>query len=795
MRIDEKLNKKQKLLNTRKSIIEDMEWEQEHKKFLSYGEFDRIGLERISKFSRFRDISPKSKIWVGDRQTILAYEIPESVYKDQVFYRDGDFYIKEEGGPVRSDQLFLGITILQFKDSQKEQHADLSDFLKRCKESILTLVEYECAKKDMPDIKCSVLGTLGTFGLIILWMTNQYTNVLGIVTKIRNTDIGAAEHAANKSIFLSAYTIFAQNHRSGADWEKKIREIRGEAVLHLTLKRGVSEQILQSLKKWQIPGTEIYHSAGEHDIAVRMQSSTAFSLFDNGEELDSIGELMKKYILQTNLQLCEDIRDKTDRSFFRYSEHTDTDSKSAAEPDEPLPELKNIQEEYKILRKQFKCRFPSTAGMVDTLDWLYSDYAAKISTASNEMWVSNFSYQFLIVLKCLVKFVENMEKVEMTKQAALEIIKDLLSDFERQISHIAESNNLILGTPICQFRYSGQNNLTMYAYFGIIKQILKYVYENQEVSSQAEIVPLIVADIVPIIKSNLFIEYRNRNDERVITMNLPMMSLYDPICYYPYLLHEIFHYIVPKDRNVRNEIWGCMISVQMMSSVCKAILSGKMNLRTVRDQKAVNRVFKDCILPYCYSFTVEYYTKYMGEGQRRRGTYQQIDEVTLTAEAYTQELFEKWLKWMKAEEKVDICNNPIYLFFCYLYNERETLQGKLLRWNDSRTVKADDLIIKGFSEFVDELGGIADNPAEDSCEANFLNMISGIGEQVFCSALTLSDAIKEALVDIDMVAVSRMDFAQYLLVFTKIKKELLFDRGDLEIGTQDIIRIGMVLEF
>ena len=178
-----------------------------------------------------------------------------------------------------------------------------------------------------------------------------------------------------------------------------------------------------------------------------------------------------------------------------------------------------------------------------------------------------------------------------------------------------------------------------------------------------------------------------------------------------------------------------------------------------------------------------------------RSTYQQIDEVTLTAEAYTQELFEKWLKWMKAEEKVDICNNPIYLFFCYLYNERETLQGKLLRWNDSRTVNADDLILKGFSEFVDELGGIADNPAEDSCEANFLNMISGIGEQVFCSALTLSDAIKEALVDIDMVAVSRMDFAQYLLVFTKIKKELLFDRGDLEIGTQDIIRIGMVLEF
>ncbi|MDE6949670.1 MAG: hypothetical protein K2P64_01935, partial [Lachnospiraceae bacterium] len=52
--------------------------------------------------------------------------------------------------------------------------------------------------------------------------------------------------------------------------------------------------------------------------------------------------------------------------------------------------------------------------------------------------------------------------------------------------------------------------------------------------------------------------------------------------------------------------------------------------------------------PYCYSFTVEYDTKDMGEGQSRRGTYQQIDEVTMTADAYTNELFAKWLKWRRS---------------------------------------------------------------------------------------------------------------------------------------------------
>ena len=73
-----------------------------------------------------------------------------------------------------------------------------------------------------------------------------------MVTKIRNTDITNVDAQSNKSIFLSAYTIFAQNHSFGTEWDKKVNEIEGEAILRLTLKKGVSGSILDYLKKWSI---------------------------------------------------------------------------------------------------------------------------------------------------------------------------------------------------------------------------------------------------------------------------------------------------------------------------------------------------------------------------------------------------------------------------------------------------------------------------------------------------------------------------------------------------------------
>ncbi len=797
MRIDENYDKKKILMEKRKDIIDDEKTEREHEKFLAYGEFDRIGFEKVVKFSRFRDVSEKSKIWIGDRQTLLVYDIPDNLYSDTVFYEEGSFFVREGNNSICSEHLFVGITILQFKDSQKKNQTNMNEYLRKCKKGIIELV-----KQEMPDIKCSVLGTLSSFGLTIIWLADQYSDVLYMVTKIRNTDITNGDYQSNKSVFLSAYTIFAQNHRYGVEWDKKVDSIKGEAVLRITLKKGVSEEILNNLKKWRIQDKEIYHSAGEHDVIIRMKSANAFSIFSDTGDLYIGGEFVKRNVLQTNLQLCEDISEAGGQDFLPYIEQEVKAEKDYIEDENTqgklsLPELENIQDNYKELRGQFK-KFPSTAGMIDTLDWLYSDYIAKISTASNEMWAHNYSYQFWKILECLNKFVKKFSEVNMLKKEALQIINDLLSDFERQISHIAESNNLILGTPSCQFRYSGQNNLTLYSYFGIIKSILESIYNNQEVTAQAEIVPLIVADIVPIIKSSLFIAYaNNRNETRIITINLPMMSLYDPVCYYPYFLHEISHYVVPRDRNVRNEILGCLISTEILNSICIETMMRKAHLDTQQEKEQLSVLMKDCFFSYSYSFVIVHYEDYIVEKKGDYGTNLGADEGALTAEEYEKNIYMKWYAWINAEDRVNLCNNPILLFFSYLYNDRDKLLVQLNSWKRKKSMleEAPDKFVRKITDFINNLDALVNNPLSDAQDETFKEYMNDIGEVICEDAMFLVDAVKEALADIAMVTTGEMELSEYLLLFTKTKRELLIVPEYDGIDTLDVIRIGMVTDF
>lgn len=131
MRIDENYDKKKVLMEKRKDIIDDEKTEREHEKFLAYGEFDRIGFEKVVKFSRFRDVSEKSKIWIGDRQTLLVYDIPDNLYSDTVFYEEGSFFVREGNNSICSEHLFVGITILQFKDSQKKNQRNMNEYLRK----------------------------------------------------------------------------------------------------------------------------------------------------------------------------------------------------------------------------------------------------------------------------------------------------------------------------------------------------------------------------------------------------------------------------------------------------------------------------------------------------------------------------------------------------------------------------------------------------------------------------------------------------------------------------------------
>ena len=76
MRIDENLKKQEKLLTSRNMMLEQDE-QGKSPYFLAYGEFERIGFDRVTLFSWFRDISSDAKTLIVVRQTLLVYDLME----------------------------------------------------------------------------------------------------------------------------------------------------------------------------------------------------------------------------------------------------------------------------------------------------------------------------------------------------------------------------------------------------------------------------------------------------------------------------------------------------------------------------------------------------------------------------------------------------------------------------------------------------------------------------------------------------------------------------------------------
>lgn len=793
MRVDENKSKKNRLIEMRRNIIDSGDKRHEYGDFLAYGEFDRIGIERVEKFSRFRDVSERARTWIGDRQTILLYEINEEM--DDVIYRDNSFYHRSGLNLQQSDRLFIGITILQFKYSQKRENEDMNRFFRNCQKKILNLV-----KEEYEDLECSVLGMLGSFGLTLFWLADQYVDVLNAVTKIRKINLGEPSGKKSKSEFLSAYTIFAQNHPMDEKKDKrrkKIDNILGNAVLHLTLKRGINNTVIKTIKEACQIEEELYHSTGEYDIIAQMESKKAFYLFQQGEVLYCDSEFFQNNILQTSLQLCE---------CFSWGELGEDNQDSADEGSDyeqsPVPFLGDIQEKYSRLRKQFKEEFPSTAGMVDTLDLLYSDYIAKISTASNEMWESNFSYQFLKILECLNEFIENKERVSMPRESVLLTINEILGDFERQISHIAESNNLVLGTPTCQFRYSGNNNLTLYAYFEFIKETLDFIYSVQEKSNQAEIVPLIVGDIVPIIQSTLFIDYNNKEDSRIVTINLPMGALYNPVFYFPYLYHEIFHYVVPRDRYIRNEIVGILMSIEILNSIARQIFIHDLKLNK-EEVKIFDLFLNKYLLRHTYSFVVSRFEEDIDPSVKwvsgKEVSVREANEQVKDAEQYEKNLFQKWVNWANEEENVQLNNNPIQLYLLYLFENQQEISEEFDDWSKQEVGEEDKSLcgkLEKIKVSINIFGQMKDNTDAVLIDEAFAKWMSYINDGIVNNAINLVKAIKESMADLAMVQLMEMEFAEYLLVFTKIYKDLTINNRNIsEKEVQDIIRVGVILEY
>lgn len=790
-----------------KDILEDFNSELQEKSskinYITFGEFDRLEVSRVTDFTRYRDLSKSSKDWWGDRLPILLYEIDDS---NQICYNEKCFIIKENGNERENDMLFIGLTIFQFRYSQIKNITDVSEFIKDFKQRIIEVLN----EREL-DLKFGVFGVLGTNGISILWLADQYESILNSINYLKGYFVNGKVQSKPNSLFLSVKTIFSKNDfNKNMLPQKKISEIKGKALLQITVKTCLNKNtkhfICNNFEKDFSEKINTFHCAGEYDLVLSVNSSDIYTKFDKGQSFNRRNTFYSNNILQTNVLLCRendiyfDISDKTVKSSTENK--NEEENNQDREQDSDFKEcIKQVQDNYKKLRIMLKTIYPKTAGMADTLDLLYCDFNTKISSGVNNMWVIDFAYQFNGIIECLSDLTENLNAIEITTVKYLELVKEILNNFKHQVFHIAESNHLNLEPPVCHLRYTGHCNLILYAYFGIIKKIIELIYSFQEVNKQSEIIPLITVDTMPIVESSLFIDYKNYQAPRIITINLPEACLFDLPRYIIFMYHELFHYAVPQDRYVRDKLLGMLYINEILRDLTVLCITNNSDIDIdggIEDQYKVK--LRRSVSEIIYNFVIETYDEIdesiisfnvLGE------KYKDIDKGEVTRDIYEENLYKATLKWLD----INSINEKRILqrYFSYLIANRSKIEEKLEdqirgKFLEKSAYKSENLksILKQFLDLLEKLE--EKKKSDESININnLLDKIKEPVEKVYINSENLISALREVSADIPMVNLSEVNEVQYLIFCIMIKKNLLINI-DFE-DNSDNLRIAIVLDY
>lgn len=769
--------------------------ELKNKVYITFGEFDKMTISRTETFSRMRDVSKMSREWIGDRQKILLFELAD---KNQLEYKEEDsvcgFFSNSGGTSSLCTKLLLGITIFQFKDSQEESKNAIKQSLENCRKNILNIV-----KKENALVECSVLGLLGTYGVAVIWAADQFTDILKLINLIKGSDVLSSEASKQPDYqFISVFTIFAKN-KDGYS-EEKISNLKGTAILQMTLQTNLNMSILKKIKG-RIPDVKNFHTVGEYDLMLETPAKNVYRCFEKDQIFDPASDFYKFHILQTNVRFCESVTESSLQGIREkgIKDNAGDRSTECSEDTNTLLHVSKIKEKYNHLRELFFDKFPKTAGMVDSLDLLYGDYNSQIASVSNKMWAMDYSQQFLAILNLLESSLTEVTAApgDVTTSNLLRDVQDILNCFEYQTIHISESDNLLLDTPKCHLRYTGQNNLILYAYFGIIKDLIELAYRMQKESRQSKMIPLISVETVPIITSFLFMDNKNPFEDRLIKFNFPMMAMYALPAYVPCLQHEVFHYVAPRDRVVRNWAKGCILTVYAMKNIICELIYSVNHKKNYDIALAFTEGILNCKI---YSVVVSRYFDPLVAKVRKSSNIYKRDEINRECKSWMQ--YEEWLfelltKYIEDCDKIVLADNILYEVMIELYHDREEIKSMLDQ--DPPSLQTNKKEINEMLDcFINSLEGLVVNISPENRIEVFQNLLKETGlsadELIGRDDLEqLSDALKEAVCDLPMIELSRMDAVAYLITYVKIQNDLL-KQNDSESQIQHYIRIGIALD-
>lgn len=605
------------------------------KTYTTLGNFDRLSFSRVSDFASYREQSSQAYTWLGNRQSILMYPLETAGRRSFAFCGKQFGHVNPEGEFSGIQANYLLITLLYADGEAKASFKKYSQYLETCAGAVYSIAD---AYRRIPgkSVGCEVFGTFNSAELAIIWTADQFADILYLIDHLRSLTICFPQRSPVRA-FISSHTFIALGRSVSAEECRQIkggaliqmagRTSAGIRELHRSGYEVVSSYVQETVKKAEeeLPSPtavpSVMYCAGEYDIILQTDPLILSGLFrqpSNGEKISNFyinNSEFNDHILESTTRLyyrqedVDELREAMDEEWVKPgpagllnvtppkdawcgdSLSSSASSKyktSSIDSSRPINVVRKIcgnsaedapgvQALFQRLRDQVDKLLPATSGFLSTIDLAYSDYIQCSTTTVDNLWVKDFDAQFQTALNILIDCMNPADGTgeSMLPRDYLNHVQEILHTLQQQCYHVVDSGKFFFEEPRSHFSYTGQYDLLMHAYYGILKCLLELLYQPPR--AQSTLYPLINFGSMPAMSSVLY--YENVGDtpekspKRLLVICIPYDAWTSLDHYIPMLIHEIYHYATPMNRKHRNYLFGCILMTWLHTSILEQWLS------------------------------------------------------------------------------------------------------------------------------------------------------------------------------------------------------------------------------
>lgn len=538
----------------------------------SFGNFDRLRFSPVSNFTDYLKQSSKSSSWNGGRKDILMYPLDHG---------EPAIYSNAENVP------FLIVTMFYLTEKAKAQVGDYGKLLQLCRDGIERISkEYRHHLREAGEkgqLAYQVYGTFESAQLAVIWTTDQFVNVQYLVDQLRYMTL------ETEPLFSAAYTIvaltgvpFPEHLKGGAMIQLASGTVRDTQMI---CDNNVVVNHLNSLASSNSEKATfcVMPCVGEYDYIIN-STPPQLNLFVSEKKVNGdkfhVGELCNEAESFRRFFSCS-----TTRLYYRREDIPNQiwddptwSHRLCVKADSlcPLSNLWNLplecnweKEEYEKFRLLVQNSSEDASSFCINLDLLYKDFARAVHTSPNRQWVHDLKTQFTAALHLLQSFRDeaNPEKIWMD-MVSVKYFNDVFRLLRQQIHHVNEAGKFSFEEPGLYAEDTSEYDLLLHMYYGAVKEILTYVYGKEEdgrQGEQSELIPLIHFELAPKVSSELYFEQPGVN-RRLVDISMPYDAWGEPEMFIQYLIHEIYHYAAPVDRDMRNRLFSQFVVCEVLAN-------------------------------------------------------------------------------------------------------------------------------------------------------------------------------------------------------------------------------------